>query len=96
MLKNAQSAMGISETPAAIMVFSSRFERVFWKYESLGYRLILIELGSIFQTLHLVAAELDLSVCAIGRGDSSEFSASLGLNYFQETSIGEFVINGKL
>ncbi len=95
-LKNAQMSMGINESPAAVMIFTSRFERVFWKYESIGYRLILIELGTIFQTLYLVAANMGLSVCALGRGDSSEFSEQLNLYYFKETSIGEFVINGKL
>jgi oxazoline/thiazoline dehydrogenase len=93
-LKNAQAAMGRDDLPAAVLVFSSRFGRVFQKYESLGYRLILIELGAIFQTLYLLAAELNLSVCALGAGNSNEFSASLNLDYFKETSIGEFVING--
>jgi SagB-type dehydrogenase family enzyme len=95
-LKSAQTAMGRNHLPAAVMVFSSRFERVFWKYESLGYRLILIELGTIFQTLYLLAAGLNLSVSALGSGNSSEFSEALGLDYFQETSIGEFAINGIL
>lgn len=93
-LKNAQTAMGRDDLPAAVLVFSSRFGRVFRKYESLGYRLILIELGAIFQTLYLLAAELNLSVCGLGAGNSTEFSASLNLDYFKETSIGEFVING--
>lgn len=95
-LKNAQSAMGRNDLPAAVVVFSSRFERVFWKYESLGYRLILLELGTIFQTLYLLAAGLNLSVCALGSGNSTEFSEHLNLDYFEETSIGEFVINGIL
>ena len=93
-LKNAQTAMGRDDLPAAVLVFSSRFGRVFQKYESLGYRLILIELGAIFQTLYLLAAELNLSVCGLGAGNSTEFSACLNLDYFKETSIGEFVING--
>jgi SagB-type dehydrogenase family enzyme len=95
-LENAQSAMGRNDLPAAVVVFSSRFERVFWKYESLGYRLILLELGTIFQTLYLLAAGLNLSVCALGSGNSTEFSENLNLDYFEETSIGEFVINGIL
>jgi SagB-type dehydrogenase family enzyme len=95
-LKNAQAAMGRDDSPAAVCVFSSRFERVFWKYESLGYRLILLELGAIFQTLYLLAAGLNLSVCALGSGNSNEFSEYLNLDYFAETSIGEFVINGIL
>ena len=95
-LKNARAAMGKNDLPSAVLIFSSRFERVFWKYESLGYRLILIELGTIFQTLYLLAADLNLSVCAIGRGNSTEFSENLNLDYFKETSIGEFVINGIL
>jgi oxazoline/thiazoline dehydrogenase len=95
-LRNAQEGMGKNIVPSAIMIFTSRFERVFWKYESIGYRLILIELGAIFQTLYLAAASLGLSVCALGRGNSSEFSESLNLDYFKETSIGEFIINGKI
>lgn len=93
-VKNAQFSMGKDILPSALMIFSSRFNRVFWKYESLGYRLILIELGTIYQTLYLLAAALNLSVCALGNGNSSEFSESLKLNYFEETSIGEFAING--
>lgn len=93
--EGASASMGQSSLPAAVIVFSSRFGRVFWKYESIGYRLLLIELGTVFQTLHLVASRLKLSVCIVGSGNSSEFSEKLGLNYFRETSIGEFVINGK-
>lgn len=93
-LKNAQLSMKKDISPSAVMVFSSRFDRVFWKYESLGYRLILIELGTIYQTLYLLAAALNLSVCALGNGNSTEFSETLKLNYFEETSIGEFAING--
>lgn len=93
-LKNAERSMREGTSPSVIMLFSSRFSRVFWKYESLGYRLILIELGAIYQTLYLLAASLNLSVCALGSGDSSEFSRALNLNYLEETSIGEFAING--
>ena len=94
--EDACTSMGQNDLPAAVIVFSARFGRVFWKYESIGYRLLLIELGTVFQTLHLVASKLRLSVCIAGSGNSSDFSEKLGLNYFRETSIGEFVINGKL
>jgi oxazoline/thiazoline dehydrogenase len=94
--KDAAISMSQDEIPSAMLIFSSRFERVFLKYESLAYRLILLEMGAIFQTLYLAATKLNLSVCALGSGNSSNFSINLGLEYLKETSIGEFAVNGKL
>lgn len=93
--EDAAKCMAQEQMPAVVLIFSSRFEQVFFKYESLAYRLILLELGAIFQTLYLAAAKLKLSVCALGSGNSTEFSDNLGLEYLKETSVGEFAVNGK-
>ena len=93
--EDAARCMAQDQMPSVVLIFSSRFEKVFFKYESLAYRLILLEMGAIFQTLYLTAAKLNLSVCALGSGDSKAFSDNLGLDYLKETSVGEFAVNGK-
>src|SRR5204863_4746710 len=58
------------DDPAILLIIAARFGRTTWKYESLAYRLILLELGTLFQTLHMVATAMGLAGCALGTGDS--------------------------
>ncbi len=78
-----------------LLVLTSRFDRVFWKYSSLGYSLILKDVGVVFQNMYLAATAMGLAPCALGCGDSDVFSKAIGSDYYAETSVGEFTLGSK-
>jgi SagB-type dehydrogenase family enzyme len=81
--------------PQVLLTLTARFGRIFWKYESMGYALILKDVGALLQTMYVVAEAMGLGACAIGGGDSDLFAAAAGLDYYAETSVGEFVIGSR-
>lgn len=83
------------DSPQVLLTMAARFGRIFWKYESMGYALILKDVGALFQTMYLVAEAMGLGACAIGGGDSDLFATATGLDYYAETSVGELVIGSR-
>jgi SagB-type dehydrogenase family enzyme len=81
-----------SAPPQVLIEIAARFQRVSWKYASVTYATILKDVGALFQTMYLVAAAMDLSACALGGGHSDMFVRAAGTNYFEETSVGEFIL----
>jgi oxazoline/thiazoline dehydrogenase len=78
--------------PDVLVIVSSRFRRVMWKYESMSYALILKNVGALLQTMYLVATALGLAPCALGGGDIEEFSKAMSLEPLMEGSVGEFAL----
>ncbi|MCC6559178.1 MAG: SagB family peptide dehydrogenase [Polyangiaceae bacterium] len=79
-------------SPQTLIVFSARFQRIMWKYESMGYAAILKDVGVLYQNFYLVATAMGLAPCALGGGDSDLFAAAAGLDYYEETSVGELLL----
>ena len=75
-----------------LFVITARFQRLSLKYQSVSYSLILKHVGVLFQTMYLVATEMGLAPCAIGGGDADLFAKITGLNYYLESSVGEFLL----
>ena len=94
LLLNARKANGHS-VPQVLITLAARFGRVSWKYESMAYATILKDVGVLFQTMYLVATQMGLAPCALGGGDSDLFSRIAGTNYYEETSVGEFMLGSK-
>ncbi|MCP2729483.1 PatA/PatG family cyanobactin maturation protease [Limnofasciculus baicalensis] len=80
------------ELPQVILVFTARFGRLFRKYHSIGYSLVLKNVGVLQQNLYLVATNMGLAPCAWGVGDSDAFGQAVGLNYVEESAVGEFAL----
>ncbi|MBD3398006.1 SagB/ThcOx family dehydrogenase [Candidatus Micrarchaeota archaeon] len=80
------------DTIQVLLLITSRFPRLSWKYQSMAYATTLKGLGCLYQTLYLVATAMDLAPCAIGAGDSDLFAKATGIDYYTEPLIGEFVI----
>jgi SagB-type dehydrogenase family enzyme len=96
LLANAGRAAGIEpERVQVLLVLSARFPRLAWKYESLAYALTLKHVGVVYQTLYLAATAMDLAPCALGVGDSDCFARAAGLDYYGETSVGEFLLGSR-
>ena len=96
LLEEAYFATGKSCIPQILFVFAARFQRLAWVYESVAYSLILKDVGSLQQTMYLVATAMNLAPCAIGGGNSDRFAEIVGTDYYTETSVGEFILGSKL
>lgn len=93
MIDQAMAASGIAQPPDVLVTISAKFSSTAWKYEGLAYALIQKNVGALYQTMYLVATALNLAPCALGSGDSDLFSAVAGIDYFTETSVGEFMLS---
>ncbi|HEV2385675.1 MAG TPA: SagB family peptide dehydrogenase [Candidatus Acidoferrales bacterium] len=91
LLESAARTAG-SAKPQVLIVAAARFARIMRRYESIGYALILKNVGAVFQTMYLVATAMGLAACALGGGDSDVFARAAGTDYYAETSVGEFML----
>lgn len=92
MLADAALSMGRKDPPDILIAVSARFQRVSWKYSSLAYALTLKNVGVLYQTLYLVATEMELAACALGGGDTDLAGRTLGIEFLSEGCVGEFAI----
>ncbi|MBS3903720.1 MAG: SagB family peptide dehydrogenase [Simkania sp.] len=81
--------------PQILIIIAARFQRVSWKYPSGAYALILKNTGVLLQTMYLVATAMDLAPCAVGTGNADLFAKAIDSNYYEETSVGEFILGSK-
>ena len=78
--------------PQALFQIAARFQRVTWNYGSMAYATILKDTGVLMQTMYLVAEAMGLAACAVGGGHSDIFARTAGTNYYEETTVGEFIL----
>jgi SagB-type dehydrogenase family enzyme len=91
MVAECAASWGQAEQPPhAVVVITSRLPRLAWKYAGIAYRMSLLNAGVAIQSLYLTAADLGLSGCAIGTGNSDLFAQATGASSWEETSIAEF------
>jgi SagB-type dehydrogenase family enzyme len=78
--------------PPALIVVTSRFDRVSYKYGGHAYSLVLREVGGLLQTLNLVSTALGLAGCVLGGGAASRlFPQHLSLAPLVEPVLGNFM-----
>ncbi|MGK7877360.1 MAG: SagB family peptide dehydrogenase [Xenococcaceae cyanobacterium] len=92
LIKDAFQNSGEQDIPQILLVITARFGRLFWKYQSLAYAVILKHVGVLYQTFYLVATGMNLAPCALGTGNSDLFAKITGLDYYEESSVGEFML----
>jgi SagB-type dehydrogenase family enzyme len=78
--------------PQVVLLITARFGRVMWKYESMAYALVLKQVGVLYQTLYLTATAMSLAPCGLGGGNSDAFCAAAGCDFYEETTVGEFIV----
>lgn len=78
-----------------LFILSARFQRLAWKYASIAYALILKQMGVMYQTMYLTATAMNLAPCALGGGDADMFARAAGTDYYEETSVGEFLLGSR-
>jgi oxazoline/thiazoline dehydrogenase len=92
LLAGARSAAGLEEIPPVLIVLAARFARILWKYEGIGYASLLKDAGALLQTMYLVATAMGLAPCAIGGGDAECFAAAAGTEFWETSSVAEFIL----
>ena len=92
LLKLAEAAIPGADPPQVLFVLTARMDRISWKYEGLGYALVLKHVGVLFQSFYLAATALNLTPNAIGAGDPALFAAASGTDAELEPSVGELVL----
>ncbi len=95
LIKNAVYASDKECHPQILIIIAARFQRLSWKYNSIAYSLILKDAGALLQTMYLTAIAMELAPCTIGCGNSDIFAKAAGLNYYEETSVCEFLLGSK-
>jgi SagB-type dehydrogenase family enzyme len=84
-----------TDRPQVLILLAARFARIAWKYQSDAYALVLKHVGVVFHSMYLVATALGLAPCGIGAGDSDLFAEATGLDFYEETLVGEFVLGSR-
>jgi SagB-type dehydrogenase family enzyme len=79
-----------------LLVISARFSRISWKYSAMAYAAILKHVGVLHQSMYLNATAMGLAPCAVGTGDADAFARVTGINYYEEGSVGEFLLGTKM
>lgn len=92
LLADARRGSRMAGEPQVLLLVAAKFARVYTKYESVAYSLILKNLGGVFQTLYLVATAMGLAACALGGGNSDLFCRVAGTDFWQESTVGEFLL----
>ncbi|MEV4708484.1 SagB family peptide dehydrogenase [Actinoplanes sp. NPDC049316] len=95
LLAYASAAASIPRPPQVLLVVTARIRRLMWKYEGLGYALILKNAGLLTELMYLVAASMGLAPCALGAGDSAAFAALSGLDPLVEPSVADFLLGSR-
>jgi SagB-type dehydrogenase family enzyme len=95
LLENAYYATAQQGSPQILIVMAARFQRVMWRYDGMAYA-ILKNVGVLYQSMYLVATAMGLAPCALGGGDSDLFAIATGIDYYVETSVGEFILGSRI
>jgi SagB-type dehydrogenase family enzyme len=92
MLVDAYYASAQTCYPDILLILASRYKRVSWKYSGMAYATILKNVGALYATLYLVATAMRLAPCGLGLGDPEKFAKLTGIDYYDEGSVGEFML----
>ncbi|GAA1261606.1 SagB family peptide dehydrogenase [Kitasatospora nipponensis] len=82
----------MEQPPQVLLVVAARFGRLMWKYQNMAYAVLLKDVGALYATFYGVATGMGLAPCALGGGDAGAFATATGLDYFAESSVGEFIL----
>lgn len=95
LLRDAHQSSGEQGVPQVLLILTARFGRLFRKYRSLAYALMLKHVGVLVENFYLVATAMNLAPCALGAGDSDRFAQATGFDYVVESSVGEFMLGSR-
>ena len=70
-----------------MIIFTTIFQRIFWKYQERSYQYALLEAGHLGQNVYLVGTSLGLGVCAVGAFQEESLNAMIGADRHEETAV---------
>ena len=76
----------------AVIVLTSLFDRLRWKYHDRSYRYALIEAGHIGQNVYLAAEALGLGCCAVGAFFDDQLNELVGVDGVDEAAVFMLVV----
>ena len=88
----AQLAAAMDAPPQVVISMTARFRRLSWKYEGLPYRLVMMHVGVLMQSLYLVCTAMRLAPCALGTVSVTAAARAFGTDWQVEPCVGQFVI----
>jgi SagB-type dehydrogenase family enzyme len=89
---DASVSTGMSLDPPILVVITSRFARMGWKYERISYAVTMKHVGILMQTIYLVSTAMGLGACALGSGNPMAAASAFGLDWLVESSVGEVLL----
>jgi SagB-type dehydrogenase family enzyme len=92
LLACARVSGAMDEPPPLLISLTARFRRVSWKYEGLAYRLVLVHVGILTQSLYLVCAAMRLAPCALGGVSIEAAARAFGTDWRTEPCVGQFMV----
>lgn len=81
------------EIPPAVVVFAARFPALASHYQGIAYSLALKHVGVLMAMMNLSAPLVGLGSVPLGLGDSDQFAAATGLDYYRQGSVGELALS---
>lgn len=90
-LLDVQSPL-LKRPPDVAFIITAVFARTMWKYRNIGFSLIMSDLGCLYQTMYLVATEMNLAPCPLGKTYEELVRNWLKLNWFEESHVGTFLL----
>ena len=86
----------MNREPDVVFIITAVFARTMSKYKNIGLSLIMSDLGCLYQTMYLVATEMNLAPCPLGGTLYEELVRDwLDLNWFEESQVGTFLLGKK-
>jgi SagB-type dehydrogenase family enzyme len=91
----ARVAAAMAQPPPALISMTVRFRRLSWKYEGLAYRMVLMHVGVLIQSLYLVCTAMRLAPCALGSVSIESAARAFGTDWRVEPCVGQFIVGGE-
>jgi SagB-type dehydrogenase family enzyme len=88
-------AAAMAQPPPALISMTVRFRRLSWKYEGLAYRMVLVHVGVLIQSLYLVCTAMGLAPCALGSVSIESAARAFGTDWRVEPCVGQFIVGGE-
>ena len=90
------SALGDqSSRPPVVVLVAARFARVYFKYEAMGYGLVLQHVGVLLRTAHWIADREGLALCGNGVLLGERFARATRLEWCTEGLVGAFALGAR-
>ncbi|GAB1822170.1 SagB family peptide dehydrogenase [Herbidospora sp. RD11066] len=82
----------LASTPPVLLMITARFRRLSWKYNGLGYSLVLTDAGALVQTLSLAGTAMGLAGRRVDGPDIDASAHVFGLDWRTESSVCGFAV----